>query len=425
MLKKGRELLVNTQMENIKVSERKNIMKITTHDVAVFSICIYIIFSIVFEFTAVSLTALSSYALYLCLGCCLFDCLCRKTIRYHAFFGALLVLGMLIWISCFYTPASQIYTDSRMYRYWTSLVLMFLIMNVKPNSQDIVKIVNSFVIAGAALSTYVYAFYGFDTLANSDSRLQNGDFGNVNIVGMYCAFSIILAIYAIVALKKNQVMCVVASIICLPCVMFSGSRKALLTLIICLLAFVFLYFRNTSLIVKVLTAFVVLAVIMILVDKISAFEPIKERLMGLFEIFGEGEATVEGDENRILFLTEGYAAFLQKPIFGHGFCYSYHIFGAYSHNNYVELLMCHGVVGFLIYYSVFVALIIKCHRSTVDLRTKVLVYLVIIKMLVEDVGTVSYYNRMTFLVIALLTCFCMDNKRYLSQKDSISIGETR
>ena len=397
---------MNSATAGVRTLNDNSTSVLTVHNLAIFSICLYIVCSVVFEFTAVSLTAISSYALYFCLGCCFLDCLCRGTLRYHWVVSALLVFGILVWISCFYTPASPVYTDSRMYRYWTSLILLFFVMNVKPNAQDIVKIVGAFVVAGAVLAMYIYLFYGFDTLISSDSRLQNGDFGNVNVVGLHCAFSMILAVYMMVAQKKNKLVCLAAFAICLPCVMFSGSRKALLTLILCLLAFVFLHSKEASLFKKLLIATAVFAGVLLLVYNVPAFEPIKERLIGLFDIFGEDEATVDGDENRILFLTEGFAAFLRKPVFGHGFCYSYHIFTTYSHNNYVELLMCHGIVGFVLYYSIFVALIIACRRSKADERLKVLVYLVIIKMLIEDVGSVTYYNRMTFLIVAILACCC-------------------
>ncbi len=390
--------------KNIRVPAKRGKLTISTHDLAIWSIVVYIICSIVFEFTAISITALASISLYLCLGCCMLDCICNKKIRFHWTIGTLLVFGVLIWISLYYTPASTTYTESRMYRYWTSLVLMFLIICVKPNTDDIIKFINAFVIAGAVLALYIYFFYGLDVLANSETRLQNGDFGNVNVVGLHCAFSAMLAIYLMVAQKKSKLYCLIAFAICLPCIMFSGSRKALLTLIICLLAFVFLHSKNVMLIKRILLAGLILLGIVIILNVIPAFAPIKERLLGLFDLFGGEDASVVGDKNRMLYLAGGFQAFLEKPIFGHGFCYSYHIFGAYSHNNFVEILMCHGIVGFLIYYFVFVRMMHDCYRSRIDHRLKVFVYLVLLKMLLEDVGSVTYYNRATFLMLSILAC---------------------
>lgn len=385
-------------------SARRGMLTINTHDLAILSICVYIICSVVFEFTAVSMTALASYSMYLCLGCCALDCIQSKRIRIHWTIVTLFVFGIMIWLSLYYTPASTAYTASRIYRYWTSLVLMFLIICVKPNENDIIRFVNAFVIAGAVLAMYIYFFYGLDVLARSETRLQNGDFGNVNVVGMHCTFSAMLAIYLMVAQKKNKMYCLIAFVICLPCIMFSGSRKALLTLIVCLLAFVFLYSKNVMLIKKILLAGLVLLGIVIVVNVVPAFAPIKERLMGLFDLFGGEAASVVGDANRILYLTGGFQAFLEKPIFGYGFGYSYHIFGAYSHNNFVEILMCHGMVGFLIYYYVFFRMIRDCYRSRIEHRLKVFVYIVLLKMLIEDIGTVTYYNRATFLMLSILSC---------------------
>jgi len=379
-------------------------LSFSTHGLAVLSICIYIVCAVVFEFTAISLPVISSYSLYFCLACCALNCLVKGKITFHWTMGALLLLGILIWISCLYTPASARYTDTYLYRYWTSFVLCFLIVSVRPKEKDIFKIVYAFIIAGVILASYVYVYYGVDVLINLGSRMEHSNFGNVNVVGSYCAMSAMLAIYAMLALKGNKILCIAATVICVPCILFTGSRRALLTVVVCILAFLFIYYKNSSLIKRILISVSLVLVILWIIDTVPAFEPIRERFVGLFDMFSGNDATIEGDENRIYYMTEGLKMFWERPLFGNGFCYSYYVFGTYSHNNYVEMLMCNGIVGFVLYYSVLVGVMIGCFRSQIDERIKMLVYILLVKFVMDDIGMVTYYNRMSFVIIALLIC---------------------
>ena len=389
--------------KNISIGKK---WSFTTRDLAVFSICVYIICAIVFENTQISFQRISSIALYFCLGCCALNCVVCRKISFHWISGIFVLLGVLIWISCLYTPASAAYTKGQLYRYWTSLILCLCIISAKPNKQDIFKIAKAFVVAGVVLSIYIYLFYGLENLANSGNRLGNEDFGHANIIGSYAALAAMLAVYLLVVLKKNRLLYILACAICLPCVLFSGSRKALIVFLICVLAVVLMSTKNVSLVKKILLVAGIIALVWLIVFYVPAFEPIKERFLGLFEFVSGEEATVDGDENRVYYVTKGIEAFLEKPIFGQGFGYSYHIFGTYSHNNYIELLMCHGIVGFVVYYSVFVILAILTHRAKIDTRLKTFVYLIMVKLLVEDIGVVSYYNRITFVLFAVLISAC-------------------
>jgi O-antigen ligase len=89
-------------------------------------------------------------------------------------------------------------------------------------------------------------------------------------------------------------------------------------------------------------------------------ETVGARFVGLIDemLYDSGDSSSSERSDMVTF---GFLWFLEKPVIGHGidnFRYQYEIFSTYgtntySHNNYIEMLHGIGIVGFVIYYSLY------------------------------------------------------------------------
>lgn len=89
--------------------------------------------------------------------------------------------------------------------------------------------------------------------------------------------------------------------------------------------------------------------------------------------------------------------FWEKPIFGWGIgaFAKYSGYGYYCHNNYMELLVSGGIIGFIIYYGYIGIRILKSKLYHKNEHTD-LIYILLISILIIDMGTVNFYSRVPF-----------------------------
>lgn len=96
----------------------------------------------------------------------------------------------------------------------------------------------------------------------------------------------------------------------------------------------------------------------------------------------------------------GYQIWLKAPLFGEGLGQFEFIsgFGAYSHNNYIELLVSGGIIALFLYYTLYVLIIFYAYKF----QRNELFYaaLVVTTLLVVDTAMVSFVGRSTMLFIA-------------------------
>ena len=84
------------------------------------------------------------------------------------------------------------------------------------------------------------------------------------------------------------------------------------------------------------------------------------------------------------------------------------VVGKYAHSNYMEILVSTGIVGFTIYYLVFVSIAYKLFtlRNVKMLKTDTLYYFLVILLfggyLIYDFAHVSYYNKLSWIVFPMI-----------------------
>ncbi len=114
------------------------------------------------------------------------------------------------------------------------------------------------------------------------------------------------------------------------------------------------------------------------------------------------------------YIEKGLEMFFDHPFGGIGIDTFRYYYGGYSHNNFVELLLGVGLIGELLYYSIFALLFVKIYKvENRDLR----LYLtsIVTALLLVDMGSVSYYDKQILLMLIYIGYiaekYMRDNKR--------------
>lgn len=142
------------------------------------------------------------------------------------------------------------------------------------------------------------------------------------------------------------------------------------------------------------------------------------RLLAIFD-----DSIADGSkEVRDLFRKWAFEAFLDRPLVGNGAGYAAVLIGdkygaeVYSHCNYTELLCNYGIIGFCLYYSNYLVVMIKSYITGVinkkgNLAKMVIV--VLVSVLVIEYGQITYWLTVGImpLYVVFLTGMYVDNKR--------------
>lgn len=337
--------------------------------------------------------------------------------RYRFIFGKLPVTIALFAV---YTFISSIWAEkasdsTTMARTLIELLMMTWILynfyHGKDNSvSDILSIVkwSSYVIV-----IYSILHYGIEDLimmAAAETRLEN-TYANVNTIGMLAAIGILIQIDEILYEKKWKS----NALLCLPSLFMlamTQSRKAFVTVlvgtILCLIM------RNTNTkdfrrnIVNVLAGLVVGTVLLYVIFSLPIFSGMlyrMERWLGSLI----GTARVDSStymRNEMIHI--GWEQFLKSPLIGMGINNPHLLSAArlgkdaYLHNNFIELLAGGGIIGFSIYYSMYVYLIANFWKyRKYKNREYVICFVIMIVLLMMDWGMVSYYQKMRYVYLLL------------------------
>lgn len=130
--------------------------------------------------------------------------------------------------------------------------------------------------------------------------------------------------------------------------------------------------------------------------------------------YGRGIETDDWSINlRSFFFDTGKAIFKSHPLFGIGINnfayyvgnYTSYTVERYSHNNYIELLSCMGVIGFSLYYLSYVYIFVKLaayirrDRKNMEL---IIALSVLIDLMIMEWGIVSYSGCLYHVYILLI-----------------------
>ena len=282
--------------------------------------------------------------------------------------------------------------------------------------------------AGYVVSIYTLFFYGLDTIiaAGSSSSLRvNTEFANVNTIGLACALSCVIQIN--LKYLRPQDHFFPSALLMVPSVIVvaaTQSRKALVFLIVGTLGYAFVKAQKSrkSIFIKgfkILLWVLILAFVLYLILQLEVFDGIRERMEAMLNaVLGSGKV----DHSTVLrnnLRTLGLTWFLKYPVGGigianpHILANQYYAFDAYLHDNLIELLCGGGIIGFCLYYAMYVYLFSQLWKyRKVDKQRVAFFALWLMLMLAMNFGMVTYYSKAQnfYLMIHFINVFDLKRK---------------
>lgn len=399
--------------------EKANRIKGLSYWLACISVFLYIVSAIAFEITKET-AFISSFAIYFVFVIGLFYVIQNNKLIINEYVFLLLFLCMYIYFSTIGKITSNTLGLTVAYYELTCAIVCIFVFWLSSKYSNVIPLAMiAYVLGAIILSVRVLAEYGgirelIEFASEGEDNRVGGLLGNENAIGLFLANGILCCL--IFSFKSKRLLVKIALLFAVfslgVLVLLTGSRKSLAFVLIGIVLIVFANYRKAK-IGKKFFAFLVmmalLAVVYSVIGSLPMFATINERLNLLFEGFFGGKSNYSSDEFRKMMIEEGLVAFYEKPIFGHGAGYSYVLFGTYSHNNFVELLMNYGLVGFVLYYGMYAVLVIKL-LAQVNKRNAnskgsdiyAIYFLIYIGVqLILGIGWVNYYDRPVQIVTAL------------------------
>ena len=300
------------------------------------------------------------------------------------------------------------------------LLFCIAIYNYINEDNKIEKIIKYFIVANLFTSVRIILLFGASTGSIVD-KINNITGIYFNTVAQVMGFSIILLFY-MYKIHNNKLL-LLAIIPQFYVVLLTESRKGL---IIPLIGIVIMLFLEKKTIKKLLKYIIVIMIcIVILFNFFKINSEFSEKMKQLYTSIIIGQTDDWSITLRNFFIEVGIEIFKDNPIKGIGLNnFAYYVGNhtgyteeRYSHNNYIEIISCLGIIGLLLYYSMHIYLMVKLIKKfMINKDTNIILAMTLmIIVLIFDWGIVSYSGCMYNIVILIAY--------KLSNKDNIVIME--
>ena len=333
----------------------------------------------------------------------------RELIFPKSFSIYLIFLFMMIisyfWIIRDFTSSTRITSMTLL------LILTLTVVNILDSEKNISSAVKLFYFAGIIMCLYSLFFYGYEgtlEMMSEDSVMRmGGEINEENNYGMICAITAVVGLYF--AYYENQGIYYFISVIPVLYTLASGSRMALLILITGVFILVILR-RGKNILSTIIIWTLTISALIIIFNYVASLDLyIFKRFESFLNIFDQNDYMSQTDTSsltRLKMMTEGLKWFLEKPVFGFGtdqyaVLYAQH-YGMlrYSHSNIIEVLVNHGIVGFFVYYSLYVYIFYHLIRALKNhLPYSVLMFTIMGVMIVANVFFVLIYLKINYIIM--------------------------
>ena len=399
-------------------------MKVDFRKIALMSLYFYIATLYTMAYNT-SLNLISKALFVVTLGFYLLHLATQPRINTGKIYLFFLGFGLYSGLSCFWSPDFSV-AYSRNLTLLQILALVFLIYNLIETEQDIDNIFQSFFWGTMVMCGQSVLTSGLGNILRMmiEGRRIGGDINQENAFGYYCAIAFLIAMYNGIYKKKR--IFILLSIIPLVFSFASGSRKSILVVIIA--ASLIIALKNGKIrISQIVFALGLCVILFVLLYNIEALQPFFRRFTAMLEAFDSGDLG-SGDNsiaNRMNMISFGWEKFKENILFGYG-TEQYNVlyqmeYGELrpAHNNYIQFLVCFGLVGTSLFYGMYMY-VIKWTLKSINKQEKlaVLVLVVIVCELINHITAGAFLNKFSYIYLAVAFAYC--NLQKNTEKEALS-----
>ena len=306
------------------------------------------------------------------------------------------------------------YIDTNMASYFLRMVVIIaMITSISiyvDTPEDLERIIKLYM-----LSVVIIVLLEFSSVPFSDwtkgSMGSHFSGSNPNGVAFIVFCAELMAFYEFYS--KNKKGYLLLTVLFVVFIILSSSRKATFAALAGPLMFVVCSTYKKNYFLNIVTAFslAVLVFLFIMTDE-YAYNAIGKRFDSMFNYWFENQ-THRIDNSlymRSYYIELAKEMFAESPILGKGMGNfvkiidnDYMLSGVYSHNNFWQILSELGIVGFVIYYSMYFFIIIKLAKGAFINKSRInlLFFVFMVMLMVLETGIVNYNSKMPHVVIAI------------------------
>ena len=241
-------------------------------------------------------------------------------------------------------------------------ILMSLLFNSREDLKSLLFI--NFI---ALFLCAIYILIAVDPELIGETRIglgTVGDMWNANDIGLKMCVGLGIALYFLYESDKvyKRLIYLAACIIFIAIALLTGSRTALFMVYGIVFLIIFIRSKGVNRVYAILFLIVFsIGLFVLIMNYEPLYNVIGERVEDMINgLFGQG--TDDGSFNyRVRFIEYGLHWFGERPLFGYGAGNFSELsaaqfgekFDTYSHNNFIEMLVNGGLIGFTIYYTAY------------------------------------------------------------------------
>lgn len=339
--------------------------------------------------------------------------------REHFTIHAITILYAVFAFLCFVSYFYSIHPEMSIIRIKSIPLLLGLFcagLNYFSQKDNLQKFMAMYI--GASLVSCVYLCFTENIFSG---EVIGFSVNNTNIQGTRYAFAVVFMIYFLLQERKWWKLLITAVLVMF--LLLTASRSSLFIMLISSTLLIIVTFRQkrkTIIAALIVTGLLISVFIYLIFHVELLYNIIGVRLEDFLSLVrtGEGDSSAE---KRVALIRYGWRLFPEHPIFGQGLNTFSSVtkqalgFSAYSHNNYLELLVGVGLIGTLSYYMLPLMLLgssWKLMRTNQEAAAlSALAVSLLIGMFVSDFFTVNYYSKTMILIYMFVGSFCIKYTR--------------
>ncbi len=297
-------------------------------------------------------------------------------------------------------------------------IVHVLLAQIIDKKEDVEKLLKANFIALLILLLYVVFNTDLSMLGKFRIGVDTlGELWNANDIGIKMSIGAVLSLYFMTKGKGlKSLACFVATLLFLFVILMTGSRTALLIIAISIFMFFWLKAQKHKTIIFIVMV-VVFALGIVLILKVPfLYDIIGSRVENIIkELMGQavGEGSFNARQNMIEL---GLDWFKQRPLFGYGLnnfgkLYAEEVgYSTYSHNNFIEMLISGGIVGFIIYYLAYVYLFVNLIKQVIVKKDLIAITLFVfnLSLIIMNISNISYYSTADNCMLMLALVYIRD-----------------
>ncbi|SHK85790.1 O-Antigen ligase [Fibrobacter sp. UWT2] len=287
-----------------------------------------------------------------------------------------------------------------------SLIVGYSMLNITINQKNVNWFVYSWVLSGVILCLYIIKSGGYTF--GKIVRISLNEATNANTLAVFLMFCVWGLIFLLTTKKVKPLMIVIYVILFalfVYVILNTASRKAFIGVLIIVSMWAIFglipFLRKMNFIYRSLVIALLFFVPIFVVNRFG------DAFLSAFELMNARMEMLSSNTERSDLIKDAFLVFENHPLFGVGLN-NYKIFsfnGKYSHNTYVEILACTGIIGAFWAYCIWglqIWKIIKMFKNRANKLLLVNVLSLFIVLAFICVGQILYYNIGLLMIMHLL-----------------------